>query len=79
MPTFVGHAPAVSITPATELVRIPCPYCQLGGCLLPMQKGGLEKLRIEGLRDPHPCDRCGKYFKLIIRVVVEGAAIEGEN
>ncbi len=77
--SFVGHAPTVSITPATELVRIPCPYCKLGGCLLPMQKGGLEKLRIEGVRDPRKCDTCGKYFLLTIRVVVEGAKIQGEN
>lgn len=85
MSTFTGHAPSLNIkpvplpeSPRSELTRIPCPYCQLGGTLLAVEKGGVEKIRIEGFKDPRKCDSCERYFKLNVRVAIEGSKIEGE-
>ncbi len=81
MSTFVGHAPQVQITrpdsvTLTDVTHIPCPYCRDGAAVIAVEKGGAEKIRIEGFREPRKCDSCGKYFRLAARVVVQGVRIE---
>lgn len=58
----------------TEL-DVKCPYCGKGGCKAYIHhKGGADEL--QGVKEPHKCNLCGRFFTLGIRMHVFGKPIQ---
>ena len=71
-------APAVVVV-RTETQRVGCPYCPVavGYCTITAEfRGG--QMQIRGFHDPHKCEVCGRFFKLVPVVEVRGEWIPGE-
>jgi hypothetical protein len=75
---FTAKAPAVRVSSgAPSAFKVSCPYCQTGSATVVYQKGGAAVLTINGFRDPRQCDRCGRFFRLKPRLVIDGVPLEG--
>lgn len=70
------YAPSIQIS-HSETQRVGCPYCEGGYTEITAVHTG-DKMEIPGFKEPHKCQICTRYFKLVPRVQVVGEAIQGE-
>jgi hypothetical protein len=84
-PAILG-APSVVLV-RTETQRVKCPYTRVVALLGHVPCTGFaeitaehhgEKMQIRGFKEPHRCNECGRWFKLVPVVTVVGDKIEGE-